>query len=141
MHPLDGEQDTSRSDLGLSSDDSAGLAGGQGRDQRGPVQPPPFDTADAAHEAVVTDHDALLQGGPLDGTSMPAGDTGLLELEVDGLIHRYTRTTQRGGPDGAMIVYAYDGAVDPRGADDGAEHAAQRAASPLAREMQGEDRG
>jgi len=89
----------------------------------------------------MTNHDTVLQGGPQDGTTLTAGGVGLIEIETDGLVHRYIPTTQRGGPDGQLTVYTYDGEVDPAGASDGAEHARDRAASPLAEEMQGEDRG
>jgi uncharacterized protein YqjF (DUF2071 family) len=91
--------------------------------------------------ASLPDHDAMLQGGPLDGTSTSAGDSGLVELEVDGIVHRYIRTTQRGGSDGRLTTYAYDGAVDPSGAEDGAEHAGERMASPLAEEIREEAGG
>jgi hypothetical protein len=56
--------------------------------------------------------DAILIGGPRDGTPFRAEGSGLVTLEVEGLVHRYIRTTerrQRGGQD--LLVYNYDGEV------------------------------
>ncbi|GAA1751684.1 hypothetical protein [Luedemannella helvata] len=84
----------------------------------------------------MTDNDAVLVGGPGDGTTFEAEGAGLVELEYEEMVHRYIPTTQaREG----MAVYTYDGVVDPGGASDGAEDAQDRMASPLARDM--EDRG
>jgi hypothetical protein len=77
----------------------------------------------------MTNNDVALQGGPKDGDSHPAGDAGLVEVEIDGMVHRYIPTTQHQGD---RRVYTYDGMVDPRGAQDGVEHAEDRLASPLA---------
>jgi hypothetical protein len=73
--------------------------------------------------------DAILQGGPRDGTAFTADGAGLVELEIDGMVHRYIVTTEQ---DAGRRVYTYDGMVDPRGAEDGVESAGDRRASPLA---------
>jgi hypothetical protein len=101
MQPLDGEPDA-RSDMGLSSDDTQGPDGGHGRDQGGVVN------ADS-DGGVMPGHDTLLQGGPLDQTTIPAGGAAELDLEVNGVVHRYTRTARRDGPNGALTVYTYRG--------------------------------
>jgi len=77
----------------------------------------------------MTTTDAILQGGPRDGTAFGAEGAGLVELEIDGMVHRYIRTTER---DGDRAVYTYDGMVNPAGAEDGVESAEDRMASPLA---------
>lgn len=61
---------------------------------------------------------AILVGGPRDRTRFVAEDAALVELEIDGLVHRYIRTTQ--SRDG-LTLFAYDGAVDPGGALPGVE--------------------
>jgi len=104
MQPLDGELDR-RSDMGLSSDDTKGLGGGHGRDQGGVVN------ADG-DGGVMPGHDTLLQGGPLDQTTIPVGEAPQLELEVDGVVYRYSRTGMRGGPDNSLAVFAYAGPVN-----------------------------
>jgi len=66
--------------------------------------------------------DAILVGGPRDGATFPAGDAALVELELDGLVHRYIRTTTSRERDGRSLpVYNYDGEIDPDGAQSGAE--------------------
>ncbi|MDG4823709.1 hypothetical protein O7635_17780 [Asanoa sp. WMMD1127] len=77
----------------------------------------------------MADTDAILRGGPRDGTQFQAEGAGLIELEIDGMVHRYIPTTQQA--DG-HAVYTYDGMVNPRGAEDGVASAAARQASPLA---------
>ena len=77
----------------------------------------------------MTNSDALLQGGPRDGTEFNAEGAGLIELEIDGMLHRYIPTTRRAGD---KAVFTYDGMVDPTGAQDGVERAADRLASPTA---------
>ena len=79
----------------------------------------------------MADTDAILQGGPRDGTEFEAEDAGLVELEIGGMVHRYIPTTRQA--DG-RLVYTYDGMVNPAGAQDGVESAADRQASPLADE-------
>jgi hypothetical protein len=81
----------------------------------------------------MTEGDAVLVGGPADGAAFTAEDAGLVELEYDGMVHRYILTTQK--HDGRTL-YNYDGVVNPHGAQDGAEHAADRLASPLARDQE-----
>jgi hypothetical protein len=66
--------------------------------------------------------DAVFVGGPRDETTFAAGDTALVELEIDGLVHRYIRTTAHRERDGReLLVYNYDGEIDPTGARSGAE--------------------
>lgn len=79
------------------------------------------------------ENDAILIGGPRDQTPVAAGDAGLVELETDGLVHRYIRTHQRREQDGrSLTVYNYDGEVAIGGGEPGAESSAERVASPLA---------
>jgi hypothetical protein len=66
--------------------------------------------------------DALLIGGPRDGTPFDAQDVALVELEIEGLVHRYIRTTRQRDWNGrSMRVYNYDGVVDPGGATPGVQ--------------------
>ncbi|MET8908187.1 hypothetical protein [Micromonospora sp. NPDC004551] len=76
-----------------------------------------------------TNTKAHLVGGPRDGSSQDAGDQALLEFEIDGMIHRYIRTTKQ--HDGGT-VYNYDGMVAPGGGEPGVEDPAARVASPKA---------
>jgi hypothetical protein len=73
----------------------------------------------------MSEPDAILVGGPRDGSMFSAESAGLVELEIDGMVHRYIPTTRHHGE---RAVYTYDGVVDPRGAQDGAEHARNRGA-------------
>jgi hypothetical protein len=79
----------------------------------------------------MTNSDATLTGGPRDGETVATDGTGLLEYDIDGLVHRYIRTSNHNEATGAF-AYNYDGVVDPTGAQDGAENAKDRQASPLA---------
>ncbi|MFC6021346.1 hypothetical protein ACFP2T_34875 [Plantactinospora solaniradicis] len=82
---------------------------------------------------MTTRNDAILVGGPQDETLVASGDAGLLEAELDGLIHRYIRTTATRDREGkTFTVYNYDGEVSPGGGESGSEDAAARVASPLA---------
>ena len=65
-----------------------------------------------------TGHDARYVGGPLDGTSFSGADAALVEVEIEGLVHRYIRTTQERD---SLVVYNYDGEIDPNGAQPGVE--------------------
>jgi hypothetical protein len=66
--------------------------------------------------------DAILVGGPRDGELFTSQDEGLVELTVDGLVHRYIRTTaSRDRDERQFRVYNYDGEVDPDGAQSGVE--------------------
>ena len=52
--------------------------------------------------------------------SPPADSTALMELEIDGKLHRYIRTHATRESDGHEYgVYNYDGMVDPNGAESG----------------------
>jgi hypothetical protein len=56
--------------------------------------------------------DAIMLGGPRDGEVFAAADTALVELEIDGLTHRYIRTTATRENSGReLVVYNYDGVV------------------------------
>ncbi len=68
------------------------------------------------------EHNAILVGGPRDGTLFSAQEAAVIELEIDGLVQRYIRTTQHRERDGgSYVVYNFDGEVDPSGAQSGAE--------------------
>jgi hypothetical protein len=57
---------------------------------------------------------AVLVGGPRDGDQFHAADGALVQLEVDGHVHRYIRTTATREADGqSRMVYQYDGMVRP----------------------------
>jgi hypothetical protein len=80
--------------------------------------------------------DVVLVGGPRDGQLVAVDENPLLELPIDGMIHRYIRTHARrtaGGID--RLVYNYDGMVDPDGAQSGVEDAERRLASPAAHDQ------
>jgi hypothetical protein len=69
-----------------------------------------------------TGYDAIFGGGPRDGSLLTSDDEALVEVEIDGLIHRYVVTTKQRERDGvAYTVYNYDGVIDPTGAMPGAE--------------------
>jgi hypothetical protein len=61
--------------------------------------------------------DAIFVGGPNDSAIFTSDVVAVVEVPLDGLIHRYVRTTARRDGDGvARVVYNYDGVVDPAGA-------------------------
>jgi hypothetical protein len=67
-------------------------------------------------------HDVILVGGPRDAAVVHSVDAAIVELEIDGFIHRYVLTNQRRDRDGnAYTVFNYDGTIDPTGATPGAE--------------------
>ncbi|MFC8302003.1 hypothetical protein [Micromonospora orduensis] len=73
---------------------------------------------------------AHLIGGPRDGSTLDVGGDALVEVEIDGMMHRYIKTTKQhddGGP-----LYNYDGMVAPDGGEPGVEDPAARVASPRA---------
>lgn len=58
--------------------------------------------------------DVVLRGGPFDGTRYDAADSPLLELESEGMIHRYIATTKTQEADGEQLaVFQFDGLVTP----------------------------
>jgi hypothetical protein len=60
----------------------------------------------------MTDSDAIFIGGPRDGTVFAAPDSGLVEVPIGGLTHRYTLTTATRDRDGKTYrVYNYDGEI------------------------------
>lgn len=69
-----------------------------------------------------TRQDAIFVGGPREGTRFDSDQVAVVELEIDGLVHRYIRTTQERDVDGgSYAVYNYDGEIDPTGAKSGVE--------------------
>jgi hypothetical protein len=69
-----------------------------------------------------TRYDAILVGGPRDGALLHTADNAVVEIEIEGLMHRYVVTTQERESDGrSYTVYNYDGEIDPTGAQPGAE--------------------
>jgi hypothetical protein len=84
----------------------------------------------------------VLRGGPFDNTRFDQYDEDdgpLIEIESDGLIHRYTRTNTRRQTDGDELpVFQFDGTVSPDGGMPGTENPRDRLASPLADEMDDE---
>jgi hypothetical protein len=62
----------------------------------------------------------MLLGGPRDGTLFTAEDAAIVQLEIDGLIQRYLRTARQEDHNGTpLVIFAYDGASGPDGADPG----------------------
>jgi hypothetical protein len=56
--------------------------------------------------------DAIMIGGPRDGECFTAPETALVQVEIDGLHHRYVRTTAKREVDGRQLaVYNYDGEI------------------------------
>ncbi|GAB3146028.1 hypothetical protein GCM10027290_26970 [Micromonospora sonneratiae] len=56
----------------------------------------------------------MLLGGPRDGDLFTAEDAAIIQLEIDGLIQRYLRTTRHEDHDGqSMVIFVYDGASAP----------------------------
>lgn len=80
---------------------------------------------------MATKTDAWLVGGPRDGSSFDANGAALLELEMDGMFHRYVKTTRQHEESGTT-VYTYDGMVAADGGEPGVEEPAARVASPRA---------
>jgi hypothetical protein len=69
-----------------------------------------------------TNHDVILVGGPRDGAVVRSAGSAVVELEIDGFIHKYVLTNQRREHDGSSYtVFNYDGEIDPAGAMPGAE--------------------
>jgi hypothetical protein len=69
-----------------------------------------------------TNSDVILVGGPRDGAVVNSIDSAVVELEIDGFIHRYVLTNQQAERDGSSYtVFNYDGMIDPNGATPGAE--------------------
>ncbi|MFG1775814.1 hypothetical protein ACGFIG_05205 [Micromonospora sp. NPDC049048] len=76
-----------------------------------------------------TNTKAHLVGGPRDGSTIDTGGDALVEVELDGMMHRYVRTTKQ-HEDGT--IYNYDGMVAPDGGEPGVEDPQARVASPKA---------
>ncbi|MEV4511178.1 hypothetical protein AB0K00_19660 [Dactylosporangium sp. NPDC049525] len=72
--------------------------------------------------ATDTNHDVILAGGPRDGLLVRSAGAAVVELEIDGFIHKYVLTNQRQQRGGTSYsVFNYDGQIDPTGAMPGAE--------------------
>jgi hypothetical protein len=84
--------------------------------------------------------DVILRGGPYDNTRFDQYDEEdgpLIEIESEGLIHRYTRTNTRRQNEGRELpVFQFDGTVSPDGGMAGTENPRNRLASPLADQME-----
>jgi hypothetical protein len=79
-------------------------------------------------------NDVIMVGGPRDGEVVTAREA-LIEVEIDGMLHRYVQThASRESGGRTYPVYNYDGMVNPRGAESGVEDAEDRLRSPAARE-------
>lgn len=69
-----------------------------------------------------TQQNAIYVGGPNDGSRFSAGTEAVVEVEIDGLVHRYIHTTAHRDIDGqSLVVFNYDGVIDPDGALPGVE--------------------
>jgi len=78
------------------------------------------------------DYDAILVGGPRDGSLLRSEGTAVAEVEIDRLLHRYHITTKQREHDGARLtVYTYDGVIDPSGAQPGVETPETGAHAPI----------
>jgi hypothetical protein len=63
-----------------------------------------------------TEPDAMFVGGPRDGELFDAQQAGLVEVLIDGMLHRYiptTATREQGGT--TFTVYNYDGEIRATG--------------------------
>lgn len=79
--------------------------------------------------------DVVLIGGPYDGTVIGTVDQAVVELEQQGLIHRYVMTSKRREHEGrSYAAYNYDGAIDPTGSQPGIETPDGGHHTPLNRE-------
>jgi hypothetical protein len=57
--------------------------------------------------------DAILVGGPRDGTLFTAGNTSVVELEIDTTVQRYVRTCERQRHDDRPVtIFVYAGTLD-----------------------------
>jgi hypothetical protein len=64
----------------------------------------------------------ILTGGPRDGAVVNSVGSAVVELEIDGFIHKYVLTNQHKEHGGtSYTIFNYDGMIDPKGAMPGAE--------------------
>jgi hypothetical protein len=69
-----------------------------------------------------TNYDVMLVGGPQDGAVVNSVNSAVVELEIEGFIHKYVLTNQHAERNGSSYtVFNYDGMIDPNGAMPGAE--------------------
>jgi hypothetical protein len=60
----------------------------------------------------MTASDAIFVGGPRDGTLFAAADSGLVEVPIEGLTHRYVLTSATRQHEGKTYrVFTYDGEI------------------------------
>jgi hypothetical protein len=60
----------------------------------------------------MADTEAIFVGGPKDGTVFDSDGSGLVEVPIDDLVHRYIRTTATRDQAGRTYpVYNYDGEI------------------------------
>jgi hypothetical protein len=91
-----------------------GPGGGRGgpipAEQQSPYGPQP----PRERRGPASSDDAVMVGGPRDTTPFRSDGAGLVTLELDGLVHRYIRTTaHRELGHRQLVVYMYDGEVRP----------------------------
>jgi hypothetical protein len=95
---------------------SAGPTGPVPPDQQSPYGPQAPQERQPGGDVPAHEMDAILVGGPRDGTLFHASSAGLVTLEIDGLVERYIQTTATHEVDGRqLLVYNYDGEVRPTG--------------------------
>jgi hypothetical protein len=101
-----------------SVEQRASSAPGQGGGQGAPVPPgqqsPYGPKPPRERRGPASDDDAVLVGGPRDTVPFRSDGVALVTMELDGLVHRYIRTTAHRELDHRqVVVYAYDGEVRP----------------------------
>ena len=93
---------------------ASGATGPVPPDQQSPYGPQQPQERQPGGGVPAREPDAVLIGGPRDGTPFHAGDAALVTLELDGLVERYIQTTATREVDGRqLLVYNYDGEVRP----------------------------
>ncbi len=106
-------QDSAETRAG-SAPGSGGPTGPVPPDQQSPYGPQAPQERQPGGDVPVHEVDAILIGGPRDGTPFHASSAGLVTLEVDGLVQRYIQTTATREVNGReLLVYNYDGEVRP----------------------------
>ncbi|GIF15292.1 hypothetical protein [Actinoplanes teichomyceticus] len=70
----------------------------------------------------MNDTNAIFVGGPCDGELFAAEDAALVEVEIDGLLHRYLVTpATRDSEGGSRRIYNYDGEIRGEPTADGVQ--------------------
>jgi hypothetical protein len=79
--------------------------------------------------------EVVLIGGPYDGIVIGTADQAVVELEREGLIHRYVKTSKHREHAGReYAAFNYDGVIDPTGSQPGIETPDGGHHTPLNRE-------